>query len=133
MTIFTKHFILFASQGYGYDLIKLNKVLLFCHLFHKKLELQSLQICFQIQFYLHIITLPWDINHKFKTCVLHFKLIHLFSWIHIIWVTIATIYMFKLISTFSNFFGESKEVEREITQYCSINISVISLFTVDTN
>ena len=41
--------------------------------------------------------------------------------------------MFKLISTFSNFFGESKEVEREITQYCSINISVISLFTVDTN
>ena len=34
--------------------------------------------------YLHIINLPWDINHKFKTHVFHFKLIHSCSGIHII-------------------------------------------------
>ena len=56
-------------------LIKLNKILVSCHLFHKKLGLQSLQIYVLIQFYLHIITLRWD-NHKFNTCVFHFKLIH---------------------------------------------------------
>ena len=35
-------------------------------------------------FYLHVITLPWDINHKLKTRVFHFKLIHPFSWIQAI-------------------------------------------------
>ena len=41
-----KHFILIVSQGYEYALIKLNKILVCCHLFHKKLGLQSLQIYF---------------------------------------------------------------------------------------
>ena len=49
---------------------------------HVRLVLQSLQIYFWIQFYFHIITFPWDMNHKFKTCVIHFKLIHPCSWIY---------------------------------------------------
>ena len=57
--------------------LQLNKILVYCHLFHKKLGLQSLDFFFLIQFYLHLISLPWDINHKFKTRVFHFKLIHL--------------------------------------------------------
>ena len=39
-------------------LIKLKKTLVCPPLFHKKLGLLSLQIYFQIQIYLHIITLP---------------------------------------------------------------------------
>ena len=37
LTIFAKHFILLVSQGNEYALIKLNKILVCCHLFHKKL------------------------------------------------------------------------------------------------
>ena len=48
---------LLASQGYEYALIMLNRILVCCNWFHKKLGLQSLQICFQGQFYLHIATL----------------------------------------------------------------------------
>ena len=55
--LFLQNTSLFVSKGYEYALIKLNKILVCCHLFHKKLELQSLKIYFQIQFYLHIITL----------------------------------------------------------------------------
>ena len=39
---------------------------------------------FLIAILLHIIALPWDIDHKLKTRVFHFKLIHPCSWIHII-------------------------------------------------
>ena len=46
LTIFAKHFILFVSQRYEYALIKLSQILMCCHLFHKKLALQSLQIDF---------------------------------------------------------------------------------------
>ena len=84
LAIFAKHFILFVSKVYEYTLIKLNKILVCCHLFHKKLGLQFLQIYFQIQFYLHIITLTWDFNQNLKTRVFCFKLIHPCSWIHII-------------------------------------------------
>ena len=38
-------------------------------------------------FFLHIITLPWGINHKLITRVFHFKLIHPCSWIHLILVS----------------------------------------------
>ena len=46
LTIFAKDFILFVSQGYEYALIKLNKIPVCCHLFHKKLGPQYLQIYF---------------------------------------------------------------------------------------
>ena len=36
MTIFAKHYILFVSKGYA--LIKLNKILVCCHLFCKKIR-----------------------------------------------------------------------------------------------
>ena len=72
---------LFVLQGYEYASIILNKILLCWNLFHRKLGLQSLQIYFQIQSYLHIITLKRDIDRKFKTPVFHFRLIHPCSWI----------------------------------------------------
>ena len=56
LSIVAKHFILFVSQGYEYVLIKLKKILMCCHLFHEILGLPSLQIYFQIQIYLYIIT-----------------------------------------------------------------------------
>ena len=46
LTIFAKHYTLFVSHGYEYALIKLSKILVCCHLFRKKLGLQSLQIYF---------------------------------------------------------------------------------------
>ena len=47
--------------------------------------------------YLHIITLPWYMNHKSKTHVFHFKLIHSCGWIHII---LASYYLLvQLITT----------------------------------
>ena len=44
LTIFAKQFLLFVSQIL--NMIKLNKILVCCYLFHKKLGLQSLQIFF---------------------------------------------------------------------------------------
>ena len=44
--IFEKQFILFVSQNYEYALIKLNEILVCCHLIHKKSGLQSLHILF---------------------------------------------------------------------------------------
>ena len=71
VTIFAKNSILLVSQGYEYALIKLNRAAISANSFLN--YILSL-----------IITLPWDINHKLQTRVFHFKLIHPYSWIHII-------------------------------------------------
>ena len=44
--LFLQNFMLFVSQSYEYTLIKLNKILVCCYLFRKKLGLQSQQIYF---------------------------------------------------------------------------------------
>ena len=50
LTIFAKHFILGVSHGYVYASDQLNRILVCCHLFHKKLALQSLQISSTFKF-----------------------------------------------------------------------------------
>ena len=37
LTIFAKHFILLVLQAYEYASIRVSKILVCCHLFHKKL------------------------------------------------------------------------------------------------
>ena len=51
------------------------------------------------------ITSPWDINHKMRTRVFHFKLTHPFSWIHTILVS-----HYLLVETHHN----GKEMERKL-------------------
>ena len=76
-TIFAKLSILVVSHGYeyAYDKTKHNPGM--CHLFHKKLGLQSLQISSIFKFNLIFTLFPCDvINHKFNTRVFVFKLLH---------------------------------------------------------
>ena len=92
LTIFVKHFILFVSQSYEYALIKLNKILVCCYLFHKKIraaisanlflnsilfshyylavrhqsKIQNMCLSFQIDSPLQLNT--YNINHPLFTC-----------------------------------------------------------------
>ena len=61
---------------------------------------------FRLYFIFKFITLPWDINHKLKICVLHFKLIHPCSWIQIILVS-----HYLPVQTHHN----GKEIERKLS------------------
>ena len=63
-------------------LIKVNKNLVHCHLFHQiiRTEIFADFFHFKIQFYLRIITLHRDIiNYKFNTRVFDLKLIDPYS------------------------------------------------------
>ena len=87
LSIFTKHFILGVSEGYM-TLIRLKKILVDCHVFHKNLGLQSLQTFFTFKF--NII-----IRLHYGEALLITNLIHLFfdfknhpcSWVHIILIS----------------------------------------------
>ena len=107
MTIFAKHFILGVSHGYEYtsDRIKQN---------FGALSLISRQI-----------------NHKLNTLFFDFKLIHPCSWILRILISHYLpdqTHHNNYRPTFSNFLGESKEIESKLL-YC-FNIMVMSLSTV---
>ena len=82
----TLHIISFRGLWICFDKTKQNPIVL-SFISQKIRTAISAKLFLKIQFYLHIITLLWDINHRFKTRVFHLKLINPCSWIHIILVT----------------------------------------------
>ena len=91
-----------------------------CHLFHKKLELQSLQIFSTFKFNFIRTLLPSGetlLNRKFNTRVFDFKLIAWCSWLHMILNSYGLPGQshhnnFRL--TLSNLFGECEEIQSKL-------------------
>ena len=114
LTVFNRWLFLQNTSYYVFHrvmnmpLIKLNKILVCCHLYHKNLGLKYVQISSTFKFNFIFI-----VNHKFNTRVFDFKLIHPCSWIHMILIShylpVQTHHN-NYRSNFSNFFGESMKL-----------------------
>ena len=83
---------------------------------------------FQIQFYLQIITLRWHlINDNFSSLVFAIKLIHPYSWIHMILTShhlhIQT-YQSILRPTFSNFPVNCTEIQSKLYSIVIVYIAL---------
>ena len=113
MTVFAKQFIWFVSQGYEYALIKLNKILVCCHLFNKKLGLYVISAKLFLN---SILSSRYYLAVRLTTNSKHVSFIS--NWFTLaaeyIWIKSATIYLFKLITSFSDFFGKGKEIEKKL-------------------
>ena len=96
------------------------KILVRCHLFHKKLALQTLQISSTLlnsTLSSHYLTVRHYYSQIKYTSVSDFKLTHLCIWIHIIiishYLPVQTHHNNHK-QSFSNFFGESKEIQNKL-------------------
>ena len=114
-TIFAKRSMLSISQGYEYVSNKSKQKHGLLSFTWQKVAISADFVYFEIQSYLHIITLRWNIiDYKFNTRAFVFKLIYPYSWIH---MTLASHQspaqthhnIFR--PTLCNFFDERKEIQ----------------------
>ena len=105
------------------SLMRQNKILVCCNLFHKNSALQSLQISSTFKFSF-IFTLPCGqtlITNSMHT-FFDFKLSHQCIWIHMILIShylpVQTHHNDNT-PTLSNFFGESKEIQSKLNRFAT--------------